>query len=174
MGEAYLGEIRLVGFNFTIQGWKPCDGRLLQIAEYDALYILLGTIYGGDGVATFALPDLRSRIPIHMGQGAGLSLYTIGQQGGTESVTLTQNNLPHHSHRLLASTEPALSNTPVGSGYPAATEGTLLYSNTAASPTQLSTSTITPSGNSQPIDNMMPFLTINYQICVEGIFPPRN
>ena len=99
MTTPYIGEIRLVGFNFAPRGWMACNGQLLSIATYSALFSLLGTTYGGDGITTFALPDLRSRIPVHQGQGPGLSNYVIGQMSGTESVTLTQNQIPAHTHQ---------------------------------------------------------------------------
>jgi microcystin-dependent protein len=115
VSEPFVGEIRMFGFNFAPQGWALCDGQVLPINQNEALFVLLGTTYGGDGTTTFALPNLQSRVPIHQGQGAGLSAYVAGQAGGTETVTLTAMQMPSHSHGVKASSSAAASNTPKGS-----------------------------------------------------------
>lgn len=112
MSEPFVGEIRMFGFNFEPQGWAFCDGRLLPISQNAALFSLLGTTYGGDGVSTFALPDLRSRVPVSLGQGEGLSSYAEGQAGGTETVTITPAQMPAHTHAVNASSSPAASERP--------------------------------------------------------------
>ena len=171
MSEPYIGEIRLVGFNFAPVGWALCDGQLVPIAENDALFSLIGTTYGGDGVNTFALPDFRGRIPMHQGTGSSGTTYTIGEQGGTETVTLTVNQIPAHAHPALAQS---------GAGNQAGPGGNLWASsslnqyNSSAADSNMNALAITSMGGSQPHDNMMPFLTINFIISLQGIFPSQG
>ena len=176
MSNPYLGEIRLLGFNFAPVGWLPCDGRLVAISEYDALFTLLGTTYGGDGITTFALPDLRSRIPVHQGQGPGLSNYVIGQMSGTESVTLTQNQIPAHTHQAYATTAAATTGTPGNTVVPGTVSGQTMYvtDTTGGVAFTQAPQAMTTAGGSQPHENCMPTLTVNYCIAVSGIFPSRN
>jgi microcystin-dependent protein len=167
--EPFLGEIRMFGGNFAPRGWAKCDGQLLAISQNDALFALLGTTFGGDGVNTFGLPDLRSRIPIHQGQGPGLGQYIIGQQAGTESVTLTTQQLPAHNHLMnaVAATTNTPANNTFGSG------GLSIFK--AGPPTAtMAAGTIVPSGGSQPHDNIMPSLVVTFIIALEGIFPSQN
>lgn len=169
MAQPYVGEIRMFAGNFAPAGWMLCQGQLLPISENDALFTLIGTTYGGDGQTTFALPDLRGRIPLHMGQGPGTSSFVIGQQGGVETVTLTVNQLPQHTHPLQASTNLANTGTPtdkvlgVTAAFDAYIDDTPLVNMNAAS--------FGSTGGSQPHDNMQPFLCINYIISLFGIFP---
>jgi microcystin-dependent protein len=166
-----IGEIRLFAGNFAPAGWQFCDGQLLPIATNDALFTLIGTTYGGDGQSTFALPNLQSRVPIHMGQGPGQS-YQIGEQGGVESVTLTTQQTPTHSHAFVASKAPGGSNTPQGN-IVATPSVTKLYRLTSPSD-PLAANLVAPAGGSQPHDNRMPYIAINYIISLFGIFPSQT
>jgi microcystin-dependent protein len=168
MGIPYVGEIRMFGGNFAPAGWMFCDGALLSIAENETLFQLIGTTYGGDGQTTFGLPDLRGRVPIHQGQGPGLQNYTLAQTGGVESVTLTQNQVPIHTHTPQASNTGA-SDNPANNFWANTTTGKPF---SAAPPTvQMNAGTITAMGGSQPHDNMIPFLCVSYIISLFGIFP---
>jgi len=180
--EAYIGAIWSFGFNFAPVGWAQCNGQLLPISQNDALFALIGTTYGGDGVTTFALPNLQGRTPIGSGQGPGLPNYVVGQAAGAETVTLTVANLPAHTHPVLSSQIP-VSSTVGDQGDPtnkyfgvSATAAGSLYaaaSTPGATMTQNSTATGI-AGSGQPLSILNPFLTINYCIATEGIFPSRN
>jgi microcystin-dependent protein len=181
--EPYLANMAIFAGNFAPRGWMFCQGQLLAIAEYDALFALIGTTYGGDGQTTFGLPDLRSRTSLHMGQGPGLNNYTLGQMSGSESVTLTTLNLPSHIHTTpvitgnpQASTDTTSGvNTPGTNLVPAS--GATLYNTVTEGLTMgpYSGSTVTPvAGGSQPAAVITPYLAMNYVIAVEGIFPSRN
>jgi microcystin-dependent protein len=172
MSEPFLGEIRLVGFNFEPRGWAFCNGQLLSIAQNTALFALLGTTYGGNGQTTFALPDLRGRAPIHMGQGPGLTNRRIGEVGGSENVTLTANQLPAHNHNLNALAVPAASGDPT-QRLLAQSRGSV-YAPPSETPVVMSQQAIGFAGGSQPHENMQPYLVMNYIIALEGIFPSRN
>lgn len=176
MSNPYVGEIRLVGFNFPPAGWIPCDGRLLAISEYDVLFTLLGTTYGGDGVTTFAVPDMRGRLPIHQGQGPGLSNYVIGEMSGVESVTLTGNQIPAHTHPAYATSAAANTGTPGPTVLPGAVSGQTMYvtDTSGGMPFTQAPQSTTVAGGSQPHENCMPTLTVNYCIAAFGIFPSRN
>ena len=168
MAQPYVGEIRMFAGNFAPSGWMFCDGQLLPISENETLFQLIGTTYGGDGESTFALPNLQSRVPIHMGQ-AGGSSYQIGEVGGVESVTLTAQQIPSHGHAWLASTGGGTSNTPQGN-VPAAPPVTKLY-RAGAPADPMAANVVQPTGGSQPHDNLMPYIAINYIISLFGIFP---
>lgn len=165
MGTPYIGEIRMVGFAFAPVGWAFCDGRLMSIADNDALFNLIGTTYGGDGQSTFALPDLRGRVPLHMGPG-----FTQGQRAGEEGHTLTISEMPGHVHVALGDPNPANAGTPVGNTWGA--QDSSPYSN--AVNVSMAPSAIGASGSSQPHPNLSPFLTLNLCIALVGIFPSRN
>lgn len=168
-GSPYIGEILLVPYNFAPAGWLLCQGQLLSISQNTALFSLLGTTYGGDGISNFALPDLRGRSPIGFGQGPGLQTYIEGQSGGEETVTLTLSQIPTHSHRAFGSTNVATTASPGNAVW--ATETRLnIYSSVGG--TAMAPSSLT--GGNQPHDNMSPYLTLNYVIAVRGIFPPRS
>ena len=171
MSDQYLGEIRMVGFNFAPYGWALCNGQLLAISQNTALFSLIGTYYGGDGVTTFALPNLQSRVPIHQGQGLGLSPYNIGQIGGTENVTLSTQQMPQHNH-TIGSAATAGSNKPANN-YPADSAGGNAYSQGPATGT-LNPSAVSFQGNSQPHANLQPYLCITFVIALQGIYPSRN
>jgi microcystin-dependent protein len=172
MSEPYIGEIRMFAGNFAPLGWAFCAGQLLPIAENDALFALIGTTYGGDGQTTFALPDLRGRIPIHMGQGAGLSNHAIGESSGTEAETLTVNQLPVHSHPFMGTSSTASATSPAGAVV--ASPSTIdLYRPTAVPGAALAPNALAIQGGSQPHDNMQPFLCISFIISLFGIFPSQ-
>jgi microcystin-dependent protein len=170
MSDQYLGEIRIFGFNFAPYGWAFCNGQTLPISQYSALFALLGTTYGGNGVSTFALPNLQSRMPLHFGQGPGLSPYALGEQIGTEAVTLLVTQLPSHNHGIVASST-ATSKNP-SNAEPAFTSGGSSYG-TAADLT-MAPNMVANAGGSQPHDNMPPILALNFCIALQGIFPSRN
>ncbi|MCA1592527.1 MAG: tail fiber protein [Acidobacteria bacterium] len=173
MSEPFIAEIRMFGGNFAPRGWALCNGQILPIAQNTALFSLLGTTYGGNGQTTFALPDLRSRIPVHAGQGPGLSNYSLGQGGGNESVTLNVNQMPPHNHQAFATAaEEAPSSKPAGKLLSTATQGTI-YDPTPDG-TALNPNMIGPTGGGQPHDNIQPYLTVNFIIALEGIYPSRN
>lgn len=176
MSDPFLGEIRMFGFGRTPVGWQACDGTLLSIAQNDALFNLLGTIYGGDGVNTFAVPDLRGRLPIHQGQGQGLSTYVIGQIAGTENVTLTSGQIPAHSHTLQVTTAAATATTPGPALLPGTVSGDTFYVNTIVGNTAaaMESNMLANSGNSLPHENCMPTLTVQYCIATSGIYPSQN
>ena len=181
--EPFIGEVKLLGFNFPPLGYMTCQGQLLSIAQYTALFSLIGTIYGGNGQTTFALPDLQGRMPIGQGQGPGLPPYTIGEAAGTTSTTLNSANLPQHIHSAInvhvqqkVSTNNAGETSPDGTY--AATTAAAAYSdtpsaNTFAAPLAVAGST-DPAGGSQPLSILNPLLCMNFSIAVEGIFPSRN
>jgi microcystin-dependent protein len=169
MSDPFIAEVRPVGFNFAPRGWFPCDGRLLPIASYQALFAILGTTYGGDGVGSFALPDLRGRVPAH----PGTSLVTApGQKGGAENVTLTVNQMPSHAHTFSGSLQQGASTAPIGNVLAAkARRGVDLF---ASPPPNVSINSQDAVGNSVPHDNLQPYLVVNYIIAYLGIFPVRN
>lgn len=168
MGSYYIGECRLVGFNFATVGWLKCDGAAVGIAQYDTLFSLIGTTYGGDGQSTFGLPDLQGRVPVSRG-----GSYVIGQRAGVEQVTLTPSQLPVHSHPPQASF--AAPNVNVPQGNLTAGGGTQsIYVKVGSVDTAMNPGMIGPSGSNQPHDNMQPFLVMNWMIAFTGIFPSRT
>ena len=171
MSDAFIAEIRMVGFNFPPKNWANCDGQILSIQQNTALFSLLGTNYGGNGTQNFGLPDLRDRIPVGAGQGPGLSQYSLGQSSGTTNVTLLATQMPAHNHSFGTNSGDADGTNPAGS-VPARAAGETPYVNGAIN-TPLST-TISPIGNNQPHNNMMPYSTVLFCICQFGIFPARN
>jgi microcystin-dependent protein len=178
--DQFLGEIRMVGFNFAPVGWALCNGQLMAISQNPALFSLLGTQFGGDGVTTFGLPDLRSKVPIHQGQGLGLSYYTMGQVGGVENVSLTLTQMPLHNHTLAVNNTNANQIDPTG-GIPAKTndgngrEPTQYptYSSSAATGT-FANNAISTVGGSLPHTNIQPYQVVNFIIALQGIFPSRS
>ena len=173
--EPFIGQIMMFGFNFNPRGWAFCNGQLLPIVQYQALFSLLGTMYGGDGRSTFGLPDLRGRVPISFGQGSGLPNYPIGQRSGAESVTLNTNNLPSHNHDVVIGVTEEDGNTNEANGNILAKAANNNFS--TGSPTsgqELDGVTTSNTGNSQTFSNMQPYLAINFCIALTGIFPSRN
>ena len=173
MPTPYVGEILMFAGNFAPAGWAICDGSLLPIAENETLFALIGTTYGGDGQSTFALPDLRGRVPIHAGQGPGLSPRVIGQTGGAEQVTLTPSQMPAHGHSLRASSAAASASASVAGGLLATPASTKLYGvNPSGSP--MAANALSTSGGNQPHDNRAPSLGLNHIISLFGVFPSQG
>ena len=170
MTEQYIGEIRLFGFNFAPVGWALCNGQILPINQNTALFSLLGTTYGGNGTTTFALPNLQGRVAIHQGDGAGLSPYEMGQSGGSEDETLNVNQMPAHNHEVLGHNGPSNSPKPLGR-VPASTS-TDAYASVPVNP--MAAGMIAPTGGGEPFPILQPYLTINFCIAVEGVFPSRS
>lgn len=168
MAQPYVGEIRMFAGNFAPAGWMFCDGQLLPISENETLFNLIGTTYGGDGESTFALPNLQSRVPMHMGKGPDGTTYQLAEMAGTEQETLTVQQIPSHLHALLGSTTIANTQTP-GGNVAAAGSGQIYTSNESL--IQMNPQSISPAGGSQPHENCQPFLCINYIISLFGIFP---
>lgn len=166
MGEPYIGEIRMFAGNFAPAGWALCAGQLLAISENDALFTLIGTTYGGDGQNTFALPDLRSRVPMHQGNG-----HVLGEMGGVESVTLTTNQIPSHTH-VPAASNAGSATSPAGNVW--ANSAALQFAPATSPLVPMNPGVIGTSGGSQPHDNMLPYLTINFIIALYGIFPTQS
>jgi microcystin-dependent protein len=165
MSDPYIGEIRMFGGNFAPVGWLLCQGQLLPISQYDALFNLIGTTYGGDGQQNFALPNLQSRVPMHVG-----SNYVLGQVGGTETVTLNRNQLPIHTHPPIGSTA---GTTPSPNGAFWGKYANQMYSDQAPD-TAMAPNALSLSGGNQPHDNMSPYQVINFIMATEGIYPPPN
>jgi|ERR1039458_1564360 microcystin-dependent protein len=170
MSQPYVGEIRLTGFNFTPVGWEFCNGQLLAIDQFTTLFELIGTTYGGDGQATFGLPDLQGRIPIHQGSG-----FTIGQRGGEETVTLTPPQIPSHAHAGQATSDAGSATSPANAVWAQtpqlAYHEPVLASDPSSVP--MAPDSVQLVGGSQPHDNLMPFLTINFIISLFGVFPSQ-
>lgn len=178
MSTPYIGEIRMFSFGSrgAPNGWQACDGSLLSIAEYDTLFVLIGTTYGGDGQVTFGVPDLRGRLPIHQGTGPGLSTYVIGQVAGSETVTVLSTQMPAHTHTMVATTGAATAVTPGNTLLPGTVSGDTFYVNniTGNTAAPMSAQTLTQAGGGQPHENTMPTLTVQYCIATQGIFPTQN
>lgn len=165
----YIGEIKMFAGNFAPQGWAICSGQLLSIAQNTALFSILGTTYGGNGQTTFALPDLRGRVPVGMGQGPGLSSYMLGQAAGSETITLLTSNLPAHSHPVLAEVTPGTTASPANA-YLANTGAVDREFAATNSITMGNTGSV---GNNIPVDNIQPYVTINFIIALQGIYPSQ-
>ena len=166
--QPFIGEIRLVPFNFAPVGWAFCDGQLMAISENTALFALIGTTYGGDGQTTFALPDLRSRVPVHAGPG-----FVLGQAGGVETVTLTVNQIPAHTHAAAADNNAGTAAAPDGKVW-AASNNYYQFAPASGSPSAMNAGAVGLNGGSQPHDNMLPFLAVNFILSLFGIFPSQN
>ena len=174
MSQPYVGEIRMFAGNFAPAGWMFCEGQLLPISEYETLFNLIGTTYGGDGQSTFALPDLQSRVPVHAGNG-----FSQAQTGGTETVTLSTAQIPAHSHSVQVA-GPGNANTPAGNvvlssqGEGSGKTAPAYAAVNAATQLALAPQTIAPDGGSQPHDNMIPYLAVNFILSLFGVFPSQN
>lgn len=182
--DPFIGQIQAFAFNYAPQGWAKCDGTLLSIAQYQALFSLIGTTYGGDGRTTFALPDLRGRVALHQGAGPGLSNRPIGQHSGSETTTLNVTNMPSHNHMATGTvkayfappTGGGTSNNPNGSNFSGAS-GTNIYTTQAPNGTMSAENVevvVGNNGGNLPFNNMEPFLVVNWCIALDGIFPPRS
>lgn len=179
MSDQFVAEIRMFGCNFAPKYWAFCNGQLLPISQNTALFSLLGTVYGGNGVSTFALPNLQGSVPVQQGQGPGLSNWDLGQQSGSDTVTLIASEMPSHTHALQASATDATTPNPAGNRigqgkYNSGAQRGLIasYQTTAPNVTMADTA-LQPAGGSQPHNNLMPYLAMNYCIALQGIFPPR-
>lgn len=170
--EPFIGQIAVVAFNYAPIGWAKCEGQLMSISQNSALFALLGTTYGGDGVTTFRLPDLRGRVPMGDGAGAGLTPRVLGEMSGSETNTLTVAQMPMHSHTVNASTVDGDQNLPTGN-IPANTKGLDKEYTASAANTTMSPGMIGVSGGSQPVNNMQPYTTLTYIIATQGIWPSR-
>lgn len=176
MADPFVAEIRMFPFNFPPRGWAWCDGQLLPISQNTALFSLLGTTYGGDGEHTFALPDLNGSFPLHRGQGQGLGIYDLGQSGGSATVSLTESEMPGHTHSLQALPTPGSSNSAAGNmlgipRYGRAQERSYAAGNAAS--VKLSPHALAPAGTSAGHNNLPPYLTLYFAIAMQGVFPPR-
>ena len=171
--DPFVAEIRIFPFNFAPKGWAFCDGQILPLSQNTALFSLLGTTYGGDGKSNFALPNMQGNVPMHPGQGPGLSLHDLGETGGSDTVTLLESEIPSHSHGLNVSQSDATDQSPVAEQFASGIAiGT--YAVPGANLTQLSSSGIAPAGGDQPHNNLQPYLTLNFCIALQGVYPPRT
>jgi microcystin-dependent protein len=171
--DPFVAEIRMFPFNFAPRGWAFCNGQLLPISQNTALFSLLGTTYGGDGKTTFGLPNLQGRSAMHAGQGPGLPDYMLGETGGSETVTLQQSEMPAHTHAWMASNQSAEDRTPANEFVARATGGNL-YTTSTNGLTPMASGAIASAGGGQPHNNMQPYLTVNFCIALQGIYPPRS
>jgi microcystin-dependent protein len=175
--DPFVAEIRIFPFNFAPTGWAFCNGQLMPISQNTALFALLGTTYGGDGKSTFALPDMQGNAPMHPGQGPGLSLHDLGELGGSETVTLLESEIPSHAHFVgRAIAQNGDSTTPVGNIWAQAPfgRGSLNLYNQGPATGAMNPNALLPSGGDQPHNNMQPYLTLNFCIALQGVFPPRT
>jgi microcystin-dependent protein len=177
MADPFVAEIRIFPFNFAPKGWAFCDGQILPLSQNTALFSLLGTTYGGDGKSNFALPDLQGNVPMHPGQGQGLSLHDLGETGGSETVTLLLSESPFHNHNFMGANPTDFADLPnpgpdrvVGKS-----QNALAYQdNTTQNLVTMAPQALAPSGGGLPHNNMMPYLTLNFCIALQGVFPPRS
>ncbi len=174
MADPFVAEIRMFGFNFAPTGWAQCNGQLLPISQNTALFSLLGTFYGGDGKSTFALPNLQGSVPVHQGQGQGLSERFLGEQSGTQAVTLLTSEMPVHSHTWNANAAPATLNNPGNDRTLARANGGTAYKTGVNPNTLMAPQALSPAGGSLPHNNMMPYLVVNFCIALQGVFPARQ
>lgn len=175
MADPFVAEIRIFPFNFAPKGWAWCNGQILPLSQNTALFSLLGTTYGGDGKSTFALPNLQGRSAMHPGQGPGLSLYFLGQEGGSDTVSLLESEIPAHSHSLMANANPANLATPSSARSLArASPGNAYKAPAGQALTPMSDNALSPAGGDQPHNNLMPYLTLLFNIALQGVFPPRT
>ncbi len=173
MADPFVAEIRIFPFNFAPRGWAFCDGQLLPLSQNTALFSLLGTTYGGDGKSTFALPNLQGSAPMHPGQGPGLSLHDLGETGGSDSVVLLTSEIPQHSHTIPCTTTEE-GTQGVGTAFARTDiDRPPVYTNSAPNVT-MGPSTLALAGGSQPHNNMQPYLTLNFCIALQGVYPPRT
>src|SRR5215831_12239032 len=173
MANPFIAEIRIFPFNFAPKGWAFCDGQLMSISQNTALFSLLGTTYGGDGKSNFALPNMQGNAPMHPGQGPGLSLHDLGEAGGSDTVTLLESEMPQHSHALTASNRQGTDQSPINEIFAGGIGGINQYA-APGSIMSLANVTVAPAGADQPHNNMMPYLTLNFCIALQGVFPPRS
>ena len=172
MADPFVAEIRIFPFNFAPKGWAFCNGQILPISQNTALFSLLGTTYGGNGQSTFALPDMQGNAPMHPGQGPGLSLHDLGETGGSDFVTLLESEIPAHSHAFNCSNSDGNAQGPEANRFGGGI-GIAMYA-TPGAVVNLAPEALTPAGGSLPHNNMQPYLTLNFNIALQGVFPPRT
>jgi microcystin-dependent protein len=174
--DPFVAEIRILACNFPPKGWAFCDGQLMPISQNTALFSLLGTTYGGDGKSNFALPNLQGAVPMHPGQGPGLSLHDLGEQLGSDTVTLIESEIAAHDHGpVMSSIAGGInSHTPGPSMAIAKSQGNFVYDDAGPGSAQLDLSAVAPAGGDQPHNNLMPYLTLNFCIAMQGVYPPRT
>ncbi|HRY42748.1 MAG TPA: tail fiber protein [Thermoanaerobaculia bacterium] len=173
MADPFVAEIRIFPFNFAPKGWAFCDGQILPLSQNTALFSLLGTTYGGDGKSNFGLPNMQGNAPMHPGQGPGLSLHELGETGGSDTVSLLESEIPAHAHTLRADVlDIADTNVVSPTASFALSSGGTLYQSTAN--VSLSGNALAPAGGDQPHNNMQPYLTLNFCIALQGVYPPRT
>lgn len=171
--DPFVAEIRIFPFNFAPKGWAFCDGQILPLSQNTALFSLLGTTYGGDGKSNFALPNMQGNAPMHPGQGPGLSLHDLGETGGSETVSLLESEIPSHSHPWrVDAADPGEDRTPAGEILARSVGGNLYGA--VGSTVSLSDNAVAPAGGDQPHNNMQPYLTLNFCIALQGVYPPRT
>ncbi len=174
--DPFVAEIRIFPFNFAPKGWAFCDGQILPLSQNTALFSLLGTTYGGDGKSNFALPNMQGNVPMHPGQGPGLSLHDLGETGGSDTVTLLESEIPAHSHTMMSLPAPADRTAPVGNciARVQGTSGPYVPASPAPAPAQMADNAVAPAGGDQPHNNLQPYLTLNFCIALQGVYPPRT
>jgi microcystin-dependent protein len=173
--DPFVAEIRIFPFNFAPKGWAFCDGQILPLSQNTALFSLLGTTYGGDGKSNFALPNMQGNAPMHPGQGPGLSLHDLGETGGSETVSLLESEIPSHSHSLMASAQPSTRTSPAGNSLCRIQSGATPFVAPSGAPlVSFSDNALAPAGGDQPHNNMQPYLTLNFCIALQGVYPPRT
>ena len=174
--DPFVAEIRIFPFNFAPKGWAFCDGQILPLSQNTALFSLLGTTYGGDGKSNFALPDMQGNAPMHPGQGPGLSLHDLGETGGSETVSLLESEIPNHSHAMNSLPAPGNRTAPASNSMARVQGTTGPYIPAAPAPTLVNMAdvAIAPAGGDQPHNNMQPYLTLNFCIALQGVYPPRT
>jgi microcystin-dependent protein len=173
MADPFVAEIRIFGFNFPPTGWAFCNGQMMPISQNTALFALLGTTYGGDGKSTFALPNLQDNAPMHPGQGPGLSLHDLGEESGSQFVTLLTSEIPVHTHAFQVSRGTASEREPGGKKF-AVGDGVNVYGPNTDPTTQMNLQALSITGGSLPHNNMQPYLALNFCIALQGVFPPRG
>jgi microcystin-dependent protein len=175
--DPFVAEIRIFPFNFAPKGWAWCDGQILPLSQNTALFSLLGTTYGGDGKSNFALPNMQGNAPMHPGQGPGLSLHDLGETGGSETVSLLESEIPSHSHAQSVSGQLGIENFPNVGGAGqlfAIGDGVNLYGSAANNLVNMNDNALAPAGGDQPHNNMQPYLTLYFNIALQGVYPPRT
>ncbi len=174
--DPFVAEIRIFPFNFAPKGWAFCDGQILPLSQNTALFSLLGTTYGGDGKSNFALPDMQGNVPMHPGQGPGLSLHDLGETGGSDTVSLLESEIPSHSHTMMSLPAPANRTAPISNSIARVqgTSGPYVPGSPVPAPANMSDNAVAPAGGDQPHNNMQPYLTLNFCIALQGVYPPRT
>jgi len=173
--DPFVAEIRIFPFNFAPKGWAFCDGQILPLSQNTALFSLLGTTYGGDGKSNFALPNMQGNAPMHPGQGPGLSLHDLGETGGSDTVSLLESEIPSHSHALMASSTNSSKPGPAGNALARISGGATPYLAPSGAPlANFSDNALAPAGGDQPHNNLQPYLTLNFCIALQGVYPPRT